>query len=76
MAALSGFLKRQRPQIRDAIGPVKRWLAQHSRVFELAKHGGTWMVLLNPAHPAPGETAAARSAPIADEVVLGVEDWI
>eukprot|EP01047_Picozoa_sp_COSAG01_P015640 COSAG01_NODE_784_length_13621_cov_68.866829_15_plen_81_part_00 len=46
MAALSGELKRSAPQVRDAVGPIRRFVDTHSNQFSLEKENGRWVIKL------------------------------
>ena len=47
MAQLSGMLKREAPAVRDAVGPIRKFIASNAERFELVKEGGRWVVLLH-----------------------------
>mmetsp|Transcript_45478 Transcript_45478/g.86951 ORF Transcript_45478/g.86951 Transcript_45478/m.86951 type:complete len:172 (+) Transcript_45478:97-612(+) len=48
MAALSGLLKRNRPDLRELMGPIRKFVDQNFECFEIGKHpqSGAWVITL------------------------------
>ena len=46
MARLSGMLKRERPDVSAAMGPIRKFIDSNADRFELVKEGGAWVVRL------------------------------
>jgi hypothetical protein len=40
MAALSGLLKRNRPDLRASMGPIRRWVESNGDTFAITKSQG------------------------------------
>ena len=46
MSALSGLIKRQRPDLRHAMGAIRRWLGGQGELFALEKRNNKWVGLI------------------------------
>lgn len=79
MAALSGLLKRNRPDLRELMGPIRKFVDQNFECFEIGKHpqSGAWVITLcDKMQDKQLDLSGSNNESIEWAAFFGVEPWV